>query len=140
MDAVSFLSCEIHCARKNDFASGDFSSLSNKPVNNIGLCNGSSKDVGVRKMALIVLQNQLGVNEASLLQRRLYRAIRETMRAMAGRISGTANWPAKKMLARHAWLDSEHADAIRTRVLELRFPKVDVDQEADKALMEVLKC
>lgn len=78
------------------------------------------------------------VEQASALQRRLYRTIRETMRAMAGRICGVANWEAKKMLARHIWLDSEHAEAIRTRVLELRFPRVDVDLEVDKALMEVL--
>jgi uncharacterized ferritin-like protein (DUF455 family) len=78
------------------------------------------------------------VEQASALQRRLYRTIRETMRAMAGRICGVANWEAKKMLARHIWLDSEHAEGIRTRVLELRFPRVDVDLEVDKALMEVL--
>src|SRR6478735_1097965 len=78
------------------------------------------------------------VEHASALQRRLYRTIRETMRAMAGRICGVANWEAKKMLARHIWLDAEHAEGIRTRVLELRFPRVDVDLEVDKALMEVL--
>ena len=61
------------------------------------------------------------------------------MRAMAGRISGVANWEAKKMLARHIWLDAEHANAIRQRVLELRFPRVDVDLEVDKALSAVLE-
>ncbi|MBI4326906.1 MAG: DUF455 family protein [Chloroflexi bacterium] len=78
------------------------------------------------------------VEQASALQRRLYRSIRETMRAMAGRIAGVAQWEAKKLLARHVWLDAEHADAIRQRVLELRFPRVDVDLEADKALTAVL--
>ena len=78
------------------------------------------------------------VEQASVLQRRLYRAIRETMRAMAGRIAGVAQWEAKKLLARHIWLDAEHADAIRQRVLELRFPRVDVDLQADKALNAVL--
>jgi hypothetical protein len=60
------------------------------------------------------------------------------MRAMAGRISGVANWEAKKLLARHIWLDAEHADAIRQRVLELRYPRVDVDCEVDGALAAVL--
>lgn len=78
------------------------------------------------------------VEQASALQRRLYRTIRETMRAMAGRITGVSNWEAKKLLARHIWLDAEHADAIRTRVLELRFPRVDVDLEVDKALLAAL--
>jgi uncharacterized ferritin-like protein (DUF455 family) len=78
------------------------------------------------------------VEQASALQRRIYRTIRETMRAMAGRICAVANWEAKKLLARHIWLDSEHADAIRTRVLELRFPRVDVDLEVDKSLIVFL--
>jgi uncharacterized ferritin-like protein (DUF455 family) len=82
--------------------------------------------------------NLQDVEQASALQRRLYRTIRETMRAMAGRICGVAKWEGKKMLARHIWLDAEHADALRTRVLELRFPRVDVDIEADKALTFVL--
>lgn len=79
------------------------------------------------------------VEQASALQRRLYRAIRETMRAMAGRICATADWEAKKMLARHIWLDASHADDVRTRVLELRFPRVDVDLEVDKSLLAVLE-
>jgi hypothetical protein len=78
------------------------------------------------------------VEVASALQRRFYRTIRETMRAMAGRLAGVAQWEAKKLLARHIWLDAEHADAIRQRVLELRFPRVDVDLEVDKALTAAL--
>lgn len=79
------------------------------------------------------------VKQASAVQRRLYRALRETMRAMAGRICSVANWEAKKLLARHIWLDAEHADAIRNRVLELRFPRVDVDLEVDASLIRVLE-
>jgi uncharacterized ferritin-like protein (DUF455 family) len=82
--------------------------------------------------------NLQSVEQASALQRRLYRTIRETMRAMAGRISGVAKWEAKKFLARHIWLDAEHADSLRQRVLELRFPRVDVDLDADKGLIVVL--
>jgi uncharacterized ferritin-like protein (DUF455 family) len=79
------------------------------------------------------------VEQASALQRRLYRTIRETLRAMAGRICGVANWEAKKLLARHLWLDAEHADGLRTRVLELRFPRVDVDLAVDRALLSLLE-
>src|ERR1043165_7366992 len=82
--------------------------------------------------------NLQNVEQASGLQRRFYRTIRETMRAMAGRISGVASWEAKKLLARHIWLDAEHANAIRQRVLELRFPRVDVDLDTDKALIAML--
>ena len=60
-----------------------------------------------------VYPNLQDVEAASTLQSRLYRTIRETMRAMAGRISGVTNWEAKKLLARHIWLDAEHANAIR---------------------------
>jgi uncharacterized ferritin-like protein (DUF455 family) len=87
---------------------------------------------------ITVHPNLQEVQQASALQRRLYRTLRETMRSMAGRICGVANWEAKKMLARHIWLDSEHADAIRTRVLELRFPRVDVDLEVDQSLITFL--
>lgn len=87
---------------------------------------------------IAVHPNLQEVEQASALQRRLYRTIRETMRAMAGRICGVTNWEAKKLLARHIWLDAEHAEAIRTRVLELRFPRVDVDLEVDQSLIAVL--
>ena len=59
--------------------------------------------------------NLQDVEQAGALQRRLYRTIRETMRAMAGRISGVASWEAKKLLARHIWLDAEHANTMRER-------------------------
>lgn len=81
----------------------------------------------------------LEVETASSRLRRLYRIIRETMRAMAGRLSGVASWEAKKMLARHIWLDAEHADSLRQRVLELRYPRVDVDLAVDEALLRVLR-
>ena len=88
---------------------------------------------------IAVHPNLYEVEQASALQRRLYRTLRETMRAMAGRISGVADWEAKKLLARHIWLDSEHADLVRSRVLELRFPRVDVDLAVDASLIAVLE-
>ena len=53
--------------------------------------------------------NLQSVEQASALQRRLYRTIRETMRAMAGRISGVASWEAKKLLARHIWCPTSNS-------------------------------
>jgi len=88
---------------------------------------------------LTIIPTLQDVEQASALQRRLYRTLRETMRAMAGRISGVANWEAKKLLAHHIWLDAEHADALRSRVLELRFPRVDVDLAVDRSLMLLLE-
>jgi len=57
-------------------------------------------------MTLHVYPNLQEVEQASALQRRLYRTLRETMRAMAGRLSGVARWEAKQLLARHIWLDA----------------------------------
>lgn len=91
-----------------------------------------------RPTPIAVHPNLQSVEEASALQRRLYRTVRETMRAMAGRIAGVARWEAKKLLARHLWLDAQHADGLRQRVLELRFPRVDVDVDVDRALIAVL--
>ena len=87
---------------------------------------------------IVVYPNLKQVEEASAWLRRLYRAVRETMRAMAGRLSGVGDWPAKKLLGHHLWLDAGHADALRQRVLELRFPRVDVDLDVDQALLAVL--
>lgn len=83
--------------------------------------------------------NLRSVEEASALQRRLYRAMRETMRAMAGKICDVPTWEVKQFLSRQVWIDAEHADSVRTRVLELRYPRVDVDDACDRALVRVLE-
>src|SRR4051812_36971057 len=71
--------------------------------------------------------------------RRYYRSVKETMRAMAGYLSKMQCWPAKKMLARHIWLDSMHADLLRSRTLNLRYPRVDVDDNVDQNLVRILE-
>ncbi|WP_180954008.1 DUF455 family protein [Bacillus sp. M6-12] len=79
------------------------------------------------------------VESASNLMRRFYRIERETMRAMAGYLTKLRIWQAKKMLARHIWLDASHADLLRSRVLNLRYPRVDVDDNVDMHLIRLLK-
>jgi hypothetical protein len=79
------------------------------------------------------------VEQAIALQRRLYWTITETMRAMARRICEAADWEATKLMTRHIWIDAEHADAIRSRFLELRFPRVDIDMDVDAPLIHVLE-
>jgi uncharacterized ferritin-like protein (DUF455 family) len=79
------------------------------------------------------------VESASQLMRRFYRIERETMRAMAGYLPKLKIWSAKKMLARHIWLDSTHADLLRSRVLDLRYPRVDADDNIDIHLFQLLK-
>lgn len=78
------------------------------------------------------------VNTASEMMRRYYRIVKESMRGMAGYMVKMQSWPAKKMLAKHIWLDAAHADWLRARALELRYPRVDVDEDSDRQLIRVL--
>lgn len=78
------------------------------------------------------------VGNASLQLRRIYRVIRETLRAMSGHVSQAPRMQTKRLLARHAWIDAIHADSLRQRVLELRYPKVDVDDGMPAAYLELL--
>jgi uncharacterized ferritin-like protein (DUF455 family) len=80
----------------------------------------------------------LGVEEGSAILKRLYWAEREVMRALMGRHIWLSLWDAKRRTPRDAWEDSLHADALRSRVLELRYPKRDVDQDVDPGLAEFL--
>ncbi len=78
------------------------------------------------------------VEVASLQLRRIYRVMRETMRAMAGFVLAAPTLDVKRLLGRHAWIDSQHADALRTRVMELRFPRLDADDDMPPAWMDFL--
>ncbi|WP_135554811.1 DUF455 family protein [Paenibacillus cymbidii] len=78
------------------------------------------------------------VEEASYLLKRLYLVERETMRTLGGYLVNVADWNLKTQLPRHIWQDAQRADALRTRILELRYPKRDVDQEHDEDLLAVL--
>lgn len=79
------------------------------------------------------------VETASQLMRRYYCTVKETMRAMAGYLPTMKAWPAKKMLARHIWFDAMHADMLRSRTLDLRYPRVDVDNQSDFHLIRFLR-
>ncbi|NOU73745.1 DUF455 family protein [Paenibacillus sp. LMG 31458] len=79
------------------------------------------------------------VETASQMMRRYYCTVKETMRAMAGYLPTMKNWQAKKMLARHIWFDAMHADMLRSRTLDLRYPRVDVDNQSDSNLIRFLR-
>lgn len=79
------------------------------------------------------------VESASQMMRRYYNMAKETMRAMAGYLPSMQCWPAKKMLARHIWFDAMHADMLRSRTLDLRYPRVDVDHASDFHLIRLLR-
>lgn len=79
------------------------------------------------------------VETASQMMRRYYCTVKETMRAMAGYLPTMKIWQAKKMLARHIWFDAMHADMLRSRTLDLRYPRVDVDNQSDFHLIRFLR-
>jgi len=78
------------------------------------------------------------VERSAALLKRLYLIEREQMRALAAKHVAIENWTAKNAMPRHWWLSSLHADALRERVLELRYPRRDVDKDHDKGLAAFL--
>lgn len=78
------------------------------------------------------------VEEASTLLKRFYYIERELMRTLGGYVVSVSNWEIKKALPQHIWQDSLRADALRARVLEMRYPRRDVDQGHDLQLKRYL--
>ena len=76
------------------------------------------------------------VNDASRVLKRFYVIERQLMRALAGWYIQTSHVELKFFLAGEMWLCSQHADSLRTRVLELRYPRRDVDKKWDQDLMD----
>jgi hypothetical protein len=74
------------------------------------------------------------VDEASLLLKRMFFVEKEVMRTLGGYLVSISNWELKKLVPRHLWEDSLRANALRTRVLEMRYPRKDVDTGNDPLL------
>src|SRR5512141_3232899 len=49
-------------------------------------------------------------------------------------LAAVPEWEVKGAFALHQWLDSEHADALRNRIREMRHPMPRVDEAPDAAL------
>ena len=56
------------------------------------------------------------------------------MEIQVARIPSTPEWEVKGALALHQWLDVEHADALRSRIREMRSPPPRMDAPPDEAL------
>ncbi len=69
------------------------------------------------------------VNDASHILKRFYIFERQLMRGLAGWFIRTPHVELKFWLAGEQWLCSRHADSLRARVLELRYPRRDVDKK-----------
>ncbi|QGQ94563.1 DUF455 family protein [Paenibacillus psychroresistens] len=74
------------------------------------------------------------VEQSSYLLKRLYLVEKEIMRTLGGYLVNISDWELKKKLPHHLWQDSLRADALRSRILEMRYPRRDVDQDHDPAL------
>lgn len=83
-------------------------------------------------------QPQRSVDDAARQLKRLYLTERETMRALGAKQLSVANWELKAITPRHLWHDSRHADTLRERVLELRYPRRDVEVGHDPELTAFL--
>jgi hypothetical protein len=71
------------------------------------------------------------VDNASQILKRLYVAERVLLRTLAAWFVGTRQWDLKRQISADTWQTAQHADSLRTRVLELRYPRRDVDRKYD---------
>ncbi len=81
------------------------------------------------------VKQNASVNHASKLLKRCYVAERELMRYLGGWFVKTSPYEIKSRMPEHLWQDSRHADALRTRILELRYPRRDVDKKYDSDVL-----
>lgn len=79
------------------------------------------------------------VETAGNTMRRYYRILKETMRGMAGYMPKMRWWEGKKLLARHIWFDAMHADMVRSRAVDLRYPRLDVEDDLDANMIMMLE-
>ncbi len=78
-----------------------------------------------------VVHEKTGVDQASYYLKRCYVAERELMRTLAAWFVDTSQWDFKRQLANDMWQTSRHANMLRSRILELRYPRRDVDKKYD---------
>jgi hypothetical protein len=78
------------------------------------------------------------VENASTILKRFYVTERQLMRTLAAWFVGTSQWDLKRQLSEDMWQTAQHADVLRTRVLELRYPRRDVDRKYDPDVLALL--
>lgn len=78
------------------------------------------------------------VENASKILKRFYVAERTLMRTLAAWFVGTSQWDLKRQLSADLWQTAQHTDSLRTRVLELRYPRRDVDRKYDPEIVRFM--
>ncbi len=71
------------------------------------------------------------VDNASHILKRFYIAERILLRTLGAWFVGTSQWDLKRQISADLWQTTQHTDSLRTRVLELRYPRRDVDRKYD---------
>ena len=78
------------------------------------------------------------VENASQILKRFYIAERTLLRTLAAWFVGTSQWDLKRQLSADMWQTAQHTDRLRTRVLELRYPRRDVDRKYDPGVLALM--
>lgn len=78
------------------------------------------------------------VENVSTILKRFYVTERQLMRTLAAWFVGARQWDLKRQLSMDMWQTAQHADALRTRVLELRYPRRDVDRKYDPDVLALM--
>jgi ferritin-like metal-binding protein YciE len=71
------------------------------------------------------------VDNASHILKRYYVVERTLLRTLGAWFVATSQWDLKRQLSAHLWQTTQHGDSLRTRVLEMRYPRRDVDRKYD---------
>lgn len=80
---------------------------------------------------LFVMENALLLRRYAYVEQRLFTLL-------SGHFPGTAIWELKHALARHAWEDAQHADALRRRVVTMRTSPHLLEECPDPALAALM--
>ncbi|MBI3404921.1 MAG: hypothetical protein HY046_05640 [Acidobacteria bacterium] len=80
-----------------------------------------------------------GVAEAARRLRRFSFVAERLVHIAAAHLNSTPEWEVKSALALHSWVDAQHANWLRERVLELREPTAKLDEIPDAKLEAALE-
>src|SRR5262245_28266046 len=75
------------------------------------------------------------VRDCGEILKRLHFLAKEAVRGLAGWIVGVRRWEPKTVMPKHLWWLAEHANSLRSRVLELRFPNREMIPGPDAPLI-----
>lgn len=87
------------------------------------------------KMTAKTERATLMVPDSAAILKRFYFLLRELVLMQAGWMPGTVHWGCKLLLPEILWQDQQTVQALRQRVLELRYPEREIDLSPDEHLV-----